>query len=391
MRNDFEVLMVTGDFPPMLKGVGDYCFHISRELVKQGVFVKVITTRIDSLSKYDMIDGVKVDRIVLRWRLAEIKKIIRSLKSMGQNVLVNIQYYCPDTYGRNPMINLLPIFMRVFSRKCRIVVTMHGFWEQSFLYRARTIPMLRAAHGVIYVDRNNCKLLSLYSGLTHQRIKFIPIGSNIIPVYCGNYIRQKWRREIGIAKEDIVVGFFGAIGRHKGFKHLLEAGRFIREQHDIPLVLLAIGGFHSFGENDEYQMKIKKLLETADARSWVKVVQEPDPESCSQYLHSCDLVVFPFLKGVTENSGSALAALFHELPIIVTKGPSKNKNGSFFEELGIPVVEAGSTTALKDSILSLLNSRQKKQLFGIKIAKIKERLSWEAIAMQLLRYYDSVF
>jgi len=57
------------------------------------------------------------------------------------------------------MINFLPFIIRLLLPRVKVVTTMHGFWEQSVLFRLRTLPMLRGTHGVIYVDRLNKDLV----------------------------------------------------------------------------------------------------------------------------------------------------------------------------------------------------------------------------------------
>ena len=385
--------MVTGDFPPMPKGIGDYSYHLSKELSQMGVPVRVITTHAelpqDSQAEIDY--GMDVRRIISIWSLKEVNKIFECIINEIHNsyTVVNIQYYCPDTYGRRPMINLLPFILRLRFSNVRVVVTIHGFWEQSLFFRLRTIPMLRSAHGIIYVDRQNQKLLSQYSGLPDSHLQFIPISANILPVDCTLKLRDEWRKSIKIESADMVVGFFGAIGQPKGFIYLIESIKMLREEYKYPLILLAIGGFHSYGENDAYQTEIKRIIEDSSVKSWVRIIQEPDHKGCSQWLHCCDMAVFPFIKGVSENSGSTLAALFHELPVVVTEGPKQSRN--FYKDLEVPVITSENVAELAEAMLNVLKSSEKQKTLKQAARRLKSRLGWDNIAKQTMAFYEALF
>lgn len=387
MKEQQNILMITGDYPPMMKGVGDYAYHLSNALCKSGSSVNVITTKLENEPEYKEIENVHVRRIIYTWSFGQVRKIINIVRGLGKKTIINIQYYCPTTYKRNLMINFLPLILKIFAPSCPVIVTIHGFWEQSRLFRLRTIPMLRFANGIIYVDKQNRKLLSLYAGKQKPQ-KFIRINSNILPIRCDEQMELKWRSETNIKSTDIVVSFFGAIGEPKGFKYLLDAVQIVQKKIDKKIILLAIGGFHSYGENDPYQNKIKNLISKNDMESWVKIIQKPNATDCSKYLHISDLAVSPFLKGVSENSGSTLAYLIHEIPTIVTKGPPDSQN--FFRNLGIPLCIPENTKDLAKGIEQVLLSKNVKNNIIKRLMVFKETISWNSIAKETSSFFNNI-
>lgn len=383
-----KILMVSGEFPPMKKGVGDYAFHVAQFLAKQELAVQVVTTENESSSDNFFDSTLDIHRIISTWTITEVFKIIKLINKSDEKTIVNIQYHCPSVYGRRLMINFLPVILRIFRSKCRVVVTMHGFWEQSLLFKLRTIPMLRACHGVIFVDRLNTNLIKKYSGKSPNKLKFIQIASNIIPIKSSLEKRSEWRKNLGYGQENIVISYFGAIGPPKGFEYLIAALAELRNQKKLPLNLLAIGGFHSY-RNDEYTENIKKIIEDPDIRPWVKIIQEPDPEDCSKLLHCSDFAIFPFINGVAQNSGSTLAALAHQLPTIVTEGPGGSRQ--FYENLGVYVVPPKNTKALAQCLSSILNSQEEHVYKQKKAADCDSQLSWNNIADETVDFFHSLF
>jgi polysaccharide biosynthesis protein PslF len=388
MSEEINILIVSGDFPPRISGVGDYSAHVAKALNNLGIQVAVITTAIESLDDTWSGGSVDVHYSMSRWQMSEIRNLLDLIEKGGSRTIVNIQYYCPATYGRRLMINFLPAVVRAIRPNARIIVTMHGFWEQSKLFRLRTVPMLRASHGVIYVDRLNKTPIETYGGFDSEQIKFIPIASNILPIPCSPELREIWRQQLGFSKKDIIIAFFGGIGRTKGFEYLLEAVEYIRRSKGLSIVLLAIGGFHSDGVNAEYQSNIRRLISEPDKASWGRVIESPGAIQVSECLHSADIGVFPFINGVGENSGSMLAALAHGLPTIITEG-SANDSG-FSERFGVDLVPAKNTKLLADCILNIAYSKSKQEFMRHKALSVSKQLTWGYIAKETLEYFKAL-
>ena len=388
MSEKISVLLVTGDFPPQISGVGDYSAHITKSLVKLGVSARVITTTIKLSNDYRSIGSMDVRYVISRWAMSEVIKILNLIEKSDSTTVINIQYYCPFTYGRRLLINFLPLIIRVTRPKARVVVTMHGFWEQSTLFRLRTVPMLRLSHGVIYVDRLNRDLVEKYSGFGSDRAKYIPIASNILPIRCTPELRKMWRQALGFSEQDNVVAFFGGIGSNKGLEYLVEAVESIRRHKELPVFLLAIGSFHPNHLTDGYYLKIRCLIEQLGISNWIRIIESPGPDEVSKYLHSADLAVFPFINGVGENSGSMLAALAHGLPTIATEGPANKVN--FSETFGVSLVPAMDSGRLAECIADTLSSPEKMDLMKKKAMTVSKVLNWERIASETLDFYNSL-
>jgi glycosyltransferase involved in cell wall biosynthesis len=376
-----DILIITGDYPPTLKGVGDYSCHVARALARRGGNVEVLTTATSGIPSPDLdSDHLAIHRDIRTWTFSDLPRVFSLLKTQKE-AIVNIQYYCPTTYRRHLMINFLPAIIRCAFRHVRTVVTMHGFWEQSHLYRLRCLPMLRAAHGIVFVDRKNTDLLRLFAG-KHVAMRWIPISGNIPPIPCDSRQRLCCRQELGIEPNQVVVAFFGGIARIKGFEYLVHAIERVRNTENLPVTLLAIGGFHADGVNREYQKGIAELIAQSARGSWIKVVSSPPPTLVSRLLHASDIGAFPFINGVAENSGSTLAALQHGLPTITTRGTAQMP-----EPFGTLAVPARDVNSLADAISRLARSEALRVETGRRSMEAMSHFTWDAIAESLLSFF----
>ena len=387
-RDQLSVVMVCGDFPPMLSGVGDYCAHVSRSLAELGHEVTVVTT--EGATGGDFLGGspVVVEPVVSRWQLREFGQVLTVADRLSRRCILDLQYHCPGTYGRRMLINALPGLIRMVRPAARVVVTMHGFREQGVLFRLRALPMLRLAHGVIFVDRKNERLLGAYGGHGSSRLRFIPIAGNIPPVEVTVEERRRLRRELGFGEEDVVVAFFGGIGRSKGFHHLVKAVELARTEFGLSAVLLAIGGFHEDGVNRGYQEQMKVEIGKKPASDWVKIIAAPPPARASELLRCADVAAYPFLDGVGENSGSMMAALAHGLPTVATKGHGNPPD--FEDHFGVALVPPRDSRALAEKIVSLANSADTRARMKKRALEVTQARSWPSIAEQTAGFFHSL-
>src|SRR5512136_702732 len=58
-----RICLVNALFHPFSGGVEKHMYELSRELVKQGVDVTIVTARLKDTKAYEEIDGVKVHRV----------------------------------------------------------------------------------------------------------------------------------------------------------------------------------------------------------------------------------------------------------------------------------------------------------------------------------------
>ena len=384
-----NVILVSGDFPPIISGVGDYTFHVAKSMASLPVNVEVITSDLGTDNVFDLSDDIQCHRCMKFWGGREAKKIIERIPADRKDCVINIQYNSPMFYKRNLMINFLPLFLRFFRPSARVIVTMHGFWEQSWLYRLRTIPMLRLSHGVIYVDKKNRFQLERLSGKSGKQLKFIPIASNIVPIKSTPEKRQQWRREINLSDSDMVISFFGGIGQNKGTMSLLKAIKLIRDDNAFSVVLIFIGGFNSDGINLEYQDYIQAKIDEFGLRENVRIIHTPSAEKVSSLLYASDIAAYPFTNGVGENSGSMLAALAHGLPTVVTSGGTEDDN-KFSHEFGVYMVEPDNERQLADAFINIYSSDEIQLSMNKDNLAINKKNNWNSIATQTMGFFEHI-
>lgn len=379
-----RVVLVVGDFPPVINGIGDYSAQLARALAKRGHSVTVLTTATGTNGPEWCASGVEVKRAIPAWTLRHLGTVIRSLGPLEPGTIIHVQYPSPS-YRRNLMINLLPAVLRTLRPDVSVVFTIHEFRLQSIQWRARMLPMLVAAHGLVFVDPGDEPGVSRWTAFTRPVRASVPIGSNIPPVSVDAELRARWRAWLGIPYGAPLAVYFGELYEHKGFFELLDAVRRVRAS-GLPMLLLVVSA--SRLGTGAYAVRARESLQQAVQQGWATVQWDLEPHMVSRSLHVADVAVFPFTKGATRQRGSLIAAIDHGLPTITTRGEMTPQG--FAEQFGVSLVPARNLDALVRRLSEVLTSPGERKRMADAAVVARERLSWDAIAGATSQFYAAV-
>lgn len=280
-----RVTLVTGSFPPMACGVGDYTRHLADALAARGdVDVTVVTSRDGG--------GGEAPRpyalfpVVPGWGLEAFGEISEVLRRIAPD-LVHVQY--PTLGYRGPLAPRLPTLVRAMG--IPVVETWHEFFP---LYFPVPIPLhARLAMGwargdVIvvrpgYLQQHRPWVRAL---LARKRFHLIPNAPTVPRVDLTEAgrasVRARYARE-GKA----LLAFFGFMFEHKGIDEILQ----IMDPARHHLVLVGQPDL-----SDPYQAALVRRVEGPLAGN-VSLTGFLPAEQVGEILAAADAVVLPFRNG----------------------------------------------------------------------------------------------
>lgn len=369
-----KLLIVVGDFPPFVSGIGDYTDLLARSLSAAGVSVTVLT-----LAGQD--DGVARPYTVRREMPSfTMKDLSRAVEIASGFDIVNIQY--PGVhYGRSPMINLFAAALRRRAPQVRTTVTIHDCRVMRWRWRLRTWPLVNSVHGIIHVDPGDWPFIKSWCTFGAPPHACIPIASNVEVLSCCATDRERWRSGLGVAPSETAIAYFGILYPHKGVDELLTAHASLRRKgHALRTVII--------GQFDREEPWCEPLRQRFKEEG---VVWVPDASltRVSECLHACDLAALPFHSGTSTNRSSMLAALGHGLPTITTDGPATPKEiGQLFD---LALVPPKDPAALERAIESLLSDSMLRERLHANALKTRARTTWQGAAQQHIQFFERLF
>ncbi len=281
-----RVGLVTGEYPPMQGGVGDFTRQLGQALARLGVETHVVTSRRAAASGPA---GVSVYPVINHWSFVSLPI-----------------HFLPRWAG-------LPV-----------VVTFHDlrvpylFPKAGSLRSVAVTHLARSAAGVIVTTPADEAELQRRGRV--GRLRQIPIGSNIAPAPPPGYDRANWRAELGVRPNELLLGYFGCLNESKGADTLISALAILQDRK-APVRLLHIGGLSGFSDvtNQAFELNVARQIARYDLYGRFIQTGFVDNAIVSAHLLACDVVVLPYRDGVSFRRGSLMAALAHGCAVISTE------------------------------------------------------------------------
>jgi glycosyltransferase involved in cell wall biosynthesis len=404
-----HILLITGEFPPMQGGVGDYSREIARAFVAQGHEVSVLVPQslVDAYGQMDR-QPWRVLPVVRDWKWGCWRQIA-SLVTEIQPDVIDLQYQAAIYDMRVPAINLLPWHWHRRSdhppadKRCPIAVTFHDLKPPYLFPKAGPLrdqavrALARYSDAVILTNTQDmvtantwpfaqqASVSSRGAARSHRiSLHQIPIGSNIAVAPPSGFVRADWRSRLGYQPHDFVWAYFGFLNASKGGETLIQA----LAESQPAAKLLMIGGREGSSDptNRAYADRVETLmteLGVMDRVQWTGFIPN---KQVSAALLSADVVVLPYRDGISFRRGSLHAALVHGCAIISTTPdiplPELCVGGN------ILLVPANDPQAVCRAAARLCSDPSLRVRIGQGAKRLAEQFTWEHIAE---RTVDEVF
>ncbi len=393
-----RILFVTGEYPAMQGGVGDYTRRLGQALGELGADVHVLThadAGADHLrapaSSYEPTVYPELGRH--GWGLW---RHTRGLIGELNPDVVHIQYQSA-AYGLHPAVNLLPARLRLVKRRPLSLVTFHDLKFPYLFPKAgplRWQSVLRLAKDAdASVVTNPADWTRLRDAGLADKLRAIPIGSNIRCEAPRDYDRAAQRAKWGVKPDEWLLAYFGFLNENKGGETLIRTLSELVKRR-MPAKLLMVGG--KVGSSDPtnlaYLEKVERLIGEQGIAERVQWTGFTSSEEVSANLMAADCAVLPYREGASLRHGSLMAALAHGLPIVSTalSGIPADALKQF------PMLEDGESALLvppdqpvkmAEAVIRLMTGNALRSHLAARAAVLSRQFEWETIAQGHLLAY----
>jgi glycosyltransferase involved in cell wall biosynthesis len=390
-----KILLVTGEYPPMQGGVGDYTHELSVALLAQGTDVHVLTspapsTRSDDLSRPSTSEP-SVHRLVARWGWNILPLVAGWVRGQSPDV-VHIQYQTA-AYGMHPAVNFLPAWLHSrVGRAIRVVVTYHDvnvpylFPKAHALRTWITYQIGRSADAAVATNAEDHVALT---AALPRRPYLIPIGSNIAMALPPGFDRERQRIRWGFGPPDIVLCYFGFLNESKGGDSLIRVlDSLVKSGYNCSLLMIGGKVGSSDPTNIAYAQRIDALIDEIGLSGRVVWTGFSDAEEVSANLLAADICILPYRDGASFRRGSFMAALAHGRPIVSTE-----------PRVSIPELRHGENilfappddvSTLAGQVVALINNPAQRSALGAAASLLSASFGWDHIARQTMEVYHDL-
>lgn len=368
-------IITSAKFPPE-EGIGNYIYNMSREFIRKGHSVTVITRGGIHRTKREKFDGIELYRVPFLMIYpfhVHIHGIFlnRFLKSMTHNFDV-INIHTPLT---PPIKTNIPIILTVHSLMINgaKAIDITDLFSLATRFQAKYI-----SHDIEKKLIKNSKLITAVSKKVATELESFSLDQkSVIVIYNG--VDENVFLPSKIQKKDKYILYTGRISYGKGLFELIDcANEICKSRKDIRFVLAGDGPILQLLKN-----KAKNIY----LENYIEFLGRVDRDTIIKLYQNATIFAFPsYYEGLP---GSLLEAMSCKLPIVATK-VSGNVELITHEKNGI-LVPPRNPTALAKAILLLLDNAEMRGRLGENARKtIENGFTWGAISEKILRCYESI-
>jgi len=392
-----KVCMITGSFPRMVCGVGDYTAQLCRSLSKFGVEVVVITSKDPQIESNSTLqnEALKVLPAIKGWVWLDLFKLYSMLKIIEPDI-IHIQYQT-SIYNKRSMVVFLPFFIRILLPYIKIVTTFHDlegpkpFPGSHRLKLSRLLllfPLLFCHKSIICGEPYKKKLASFLP--VKKKIDVIPIGPGLPCNLFRNLNREEVRSQIGVKSEETLLSSFGFVEGSRDFKNLLfTLNILLRKGIEAKLILIGgksktVYGFTNYSEGLRDHAMELGILERIVFTGYC------DSEEVSKYILCSDMSVLPFTEpDYLYRSTSFPLLLSHGRAVIITGG--KDMPEWLIDGHNVIFVRTHAPSNWAEAIENLIRRKALCKEIGKNARNLfLQRYSWDHIGSEIIGLYKEL-
>lgn len=372
-----KILIVSHEFPPIGGGGANACYFLTREYVKAGHEVMIVTANYMNMPELEIINGVSVVRVNAK-RTSKDHCGFREMASYLFKVMRMI-----GTLERKEDFDVCQIFFGIPSGPI-------GYWLKKkyhvpyvIRFGGGDIPGFQRRFKWIY------KFIAPFIKILWENADALVANSNELKRFAENFYHKKpilvihngvdvEKFEIAVKKEiekEIRILFVSRLIERKGLQHIIPMLKNIQSLVSSPINLIIVG-------DGPYREILEKLVEQYDVKDIVQFVGGKEKNELSEYYRNADIFILPSRMEGMPNV--VLEAMASGLPIIMTPC-----GGS--EEL---VKKNGYVVQLEHfdkAIIKLCNDRNLRLTMGDESRKVAEiEFSWEKKAKSYLEIFKQI-
>lgn len=361
-----KILIVSPEYPPIRGGVSDHTKNLRNALEPFVEEVKVLTSAGLGIGETDIVAPV-----ISNWH--SYQEMVCAVENFGKNWTILWQYV-PHMYGRYGVNFTIPRIVKELNRRGYVQAMIAHEIAASFALRP-SFMLSSICHRLQWASIVGCFraigvsteawLLRFSNSLGRSERTFLcPSPSNIRKFCLSQTTRAAWCKKLGLDPLKPIVGSFGLSADSYQVTALNRVGELLEEKQ-LPVSILCVGGKSDLLRSDVQQVGFLSEKEV------------------SVYLQNLDVLILPFVDGVSERRTSFMAGLSHGCPLVTTVGES---TGASLRSLdAIETVDSNSPEMIAETVHQLLLNPKRRESVSHKCFQAyRSQFDWKVVAERIL-------
>jgi len=380
-RKEINLLMIIGQFYPLVGGAEIECKKLSKKLIKEGVSVTLLTQKRDGLPEYEEVGGIPVYRKIKGWHLFGLTYMISVLHFLLKHRKEFDIIQCFGLYLFIPPAILIKyLFRKRIVARLECSGRFGDFWRVKQLkWKKLIIFSSRRVDRVIFIS-NDIKNELIENRFSHEKLVYMPNSVD------SDHFKPSERH---VKEKQKNICFVGRLEEQKGLEYLIKAMDIIRsKENDVKLFIVGEGKQRDTLEDLCKKLKLKN-----------HIIFVGSSDDVLAYYQNARVFVLP---SISEGMPlTLLEAMSCGLPVIATSvGGNAEVLGLSTEEPMMSdyhvgengvLVEPKDVDSLAKALLRLLQDEGLSRELGKKARKyVKNKFSLDKVANEYVNLYHTL-
>lgn len=366
-----RLALLCGQYPPVIDGIGDYSWYLSDALASRGHDVTVFTSHGPKLKPPE---GVAIVPCFDPNRPATIKMLPVVLKNEPAFDWLIVQYnpFSFGPRGLNPW--LIPALVSV-KRSTQLAVMFHEtcvpFWPWKFTamrlwqYPQLFVQSFVAQRVFVSTERWTGELRRCNPKVICHHL---PVGSNL--PFCS-LTKKEARALLNLPRDSLLLGMFGSAHESKMPDWVGSAACAVYKRFPQTSVLY-------IGQDGQ------RVREACTGTPYLDMGPMPALEAAAA-IRAMDLLLAPFMDGISTRRTSAISALQHGVPICSTISKWSDQIFWEWQSPGLGLSDPSNVEGFIRSVLSVAEEAIENAELGHNLRELYDaRFAWPVISESLL-------
>ncbi|MBC7881216.1 MAG: glycosyltransferase [Anaerolineae bacterium] len=376
-----HIAILIPELPPKVNGIGDYTFFLSQALVKE---FDCQVTLLTSEGNFQCPQGCKLERGVFVPGAALLETLPKAMSLLQADWFL-IQYN-PFLYahrGFNPWLIAAVAQIRSQQSNLKVALMAHEMYMTAenfkfailgIFHRIQLWGLLRSVD--LAFASIDTWAAELRRWMPNKPVFSLPVGSNVPVISVSTDALERLKKELAIDPSALVLGAFGSYHYGRMPERVLRTLERL-DQRKIKVHLLFIG---SGGE------QLRKLCPT-HLHPMLTTTGALECEAVSTHLQLVDLLISPFLDGISTRRSSAMSCLAHGLPLLTTSG--RLSDALWHKAFGDQLIPVENEDAYFEAAYQLcLKEAKRRELAYTSHALYQNQFTWGQITQRLLDAFE---
>ena len=370
-----KVLQVCPYFHPHKGGVESHVMSLSRELVKRGHGVQVLTARLPGMRDAEEVDGVRVKRVkpwFVWFKTPVVPGMVKAIRSSGSDLIhSHSPPPLPSHYAAKAARSSGQPFIVTYHCDLEISSPLGGLVAGLYGRTFGTSTLKKASRVIVTTETYAATSRTVWN-VTPVVIPNMVDTARFKPSVDAGDLRSK----LGMGADEKVVLFVGRLTRHKGLEYLLEASRRVKAR-----VLIVGGG--------ELEGRCRQMAKELGVEERTIFAGEVDDAVLPKYYSISDVLALPSTSRLEAFGIVGLEAMASGRPVVISDIPgvreiiNDGKEGLLAEPMNPEDLARKLSAILKDD-------GRRREMGASARKRVEEHFSVEKVVDRIVGLYEEV-